>query len=173
MVLGAGLNRAKASPIDPPHQLTWTSAPLEADLDVVGDAELRLCASATAMDTAWIAVLRDVAPDGTVEEVTAGWLRASLREVDEAASAPGAPVLPSTSATAVPLGTQVEYRIPLVPNARRFAAGHRIELVLCSDDQAADPIGRMGWPSTPLSRCTSTTAATTSAHVAGEMNRIR
>ena len=98
MVLGAGLNRAKPSPIDPPSTLTWTSAPLDQALDVVGDIELRLVASATAIDTAWIVTLQDVAPDGQAEPVTAGWLRASLREVDEAASRPGAPVLPCRNA---------------------------------------------------------------------------
>lgn len=135
MVLGAGLNRAKPSAIDPPAMLTWTSAALADDLDVVGAIELRLVAAATAADTAWIATLQDVAPDGEVTDVTAGWLRASLREVDEAASTPGAPVLPCRTAVAVPIGQDVEYRIPLVPNARRFAAGHRIQLVLNSDDQ--------------------------------------
>jgi uncharacterized protein len=32
----------------------------------------------------------------------------------------------------------VDYRIPLVPNARRFAAGHRIQPMLTSDDQPKD-----------------------------------
>ncbi|WP_156687103.1 CocE/NonD family hydrolase [Mycobacterium sp. Marseille-P9652] len=135
MVLGAGLGRVKPSEIDPPSTLTWTGPPLEGDIDVVGEIELRLVASATAIDTAWMAVLQDVAPDGTVGDVTAGWLRASMREVDEAASRPGAPVLPCTTPRAVPVGEDVTYRIPLVPNARRFAAGHRIRLVLASDDQ--------------------------------------
>jgi uncharacterized protein len=89
LVLGAGLNRAKPSPIDPPSMLTWTSEALSAAVDVVGDIELQLVASATAIDTAWIAILQDVAPDGTVSDVTAGWLRASMREVDESASRPG------------------------------------------------------------------------------------
>jgi uncharacterized protein len=135
MVLGAGLGRAKPSPIDPPSQLTWTSAPLPEALDIVGDIELRLVASATAIDTAWIVTLSDVAPNGTTTPVTAGWLRASLREVDQAASRDGAPVLPCRRAAAVPVGEDVEYRIPLVPNARRFAAGHRIALTITSDDQ--------------------------------------
>ena len=135
MVLGAGLNRAAASSIDPPGMLTWTSAPLETDVDIVGEIELRLVASATAADTAWIATLQDVARDGEVTDVTAGWLRASLREVDEAASTPGAPVLPCRTAIAVPIAEDVEYRIPLVPNARRFAAGNRSRLTLTSDDQ--------------------------------------
>lgn len=135
MVLGAGLNRANPSPIDPPSTLMWTSDPLEEALDMVGDIELRLVAAATASDTAWIAKLQDVSPDETVTDITAGWLRASLREVDEAASLPGGPVLPCRRAQAVPIGEDVEYRIPLVPNARRFKTGHRIRLILASDDQ--------------------------------------
>ncbi|RUP00938.1 MAG: CocE/NonD family hydrolase [Mycobacterium sp.] len=135
LVLGAGLGRTKPSPIDPPALLTWTSAPLAHSLDAVGDFELRLVASATAIDTAWMATLQDVGPDGEITDVTAGWLRASLREVDEAASRPGAPVLPCRNPQAVPIGEEVEYRIPLVPNARRFQSGHRIRLVLTSDDQ--------------------------------------
>ena len=115
--------------------LTWTGAPLSQDVDMVGDIELRLVASATAIDTAWMAMLQDVAPDGDPTDVTAGWLRASLREVDEAASRPGAPVLPCRNPQAVPLGEDVVYRIPLVPNARRFKAGHRIRVALTSDDQ--------------------------------------
>ncbi|MGZ4527299.1 MAG: CocE/NonD family hydrolase C-terminal non-catalytic domain-containing protein, partial [Mycobacterium sp.] len=130
-----GLGRIKPSEIDPPSTLAWTSAPFSQDVDVVGDIELRLVAAATAIDTAWIATLHDVAPDGETTDVTAGWLRASCREVDEAASRPGAPVLPCRNAQAVPLGEDVEYRIPLVPNARRFKAGHRIRLTLTSDDQ--------------------------------------
>jgi putative CocE/NonD family hydrolase len=135
MALGAGLGRAKPSPTDPPSQLTWTSEPLGVDLDVVGNIELRLDAIATAADTAWIATLQDIAPDGTAVDVTCGWLRATLRPVDEDASRPGAPVLPCTDAVAVPAGEVVHYRIPLVPNARRFAAGHAIRLVVNSDDQ--------------------------------------
>ena len=135
MTLGAGTGRVGPSPVDPPALLDWTSAPMEHDLDVVGDIELRLTASATATDTAWLATLQDIAPDGTAADVTAGYLRAGLRTVDDAASTPGAPVLPCRTAVAVPVGQPIEYRIPLVPNARRFAAGHRIRVVLTSDDQ--------------------------------------
>ncbi len=135
MVLGSGLSRVKPSPIDPPSMLTWDSAPLGEDLDVVGEFELRLVAAATAIDVAWMATLQDVGPDGDAIDVTAGWLRGSLREVDEAASRPGAPALPCRNPQAIPLGEEVVYRIPLVPNARRFKAGHRIRLVLAGDDQ--------------------------------------
>jgi predicted acyl esterase len=138
MTLGAGLNRARASKIDPPALLQWDSAPLSAALDVAGEIELQLEVTSSAPDTGWIATLRDVAPDGTATDVTAGYLRAALREVDEAASRPGAPVMPCRTFTAVPVGQPACYRIALVPNARRFAAGHRIRLVLANDDQSLD-----------------------------------
>jgi uncharacterized protein len=134
MNLGAGLNRPRASETDPPDLLTWTSEPLTRDLDIVGPIELQLDLICTAPDTALIAVLQDVGEE--VSDVTAGYLRAGLRRIDEQASKPGAPVLPCDSFEAVPVGELVHYRIPLVTNARRFAAGHRVRLVLTSDDQA-------------------------------------
>ena len=135
MTLGPGLNRAQASETDPPSSLTWDSEPLAADLDVVGDIELALEAVSTASDTAWIAILQDVEPDGAVVDVTGGYLRAGFRELDESASRPGAPVLPFRNFKPVPIGKSAQYRIPLVANARRFKAGHRLRIYLTSDDQ--------------------------------------
>ena len=135
MVLGEGLVREKRSSIDPPATLAWTTAPLKADLDMVGDIELQLDATSTASDTAWFAYLQDVDPAGTVVTFTAGYLRASLRQVDEAKSRVGAPVLPCRVAEPVPVGEIVKYRIPITANARRFKSGHRLRLLLASDDQ--------------------------------------
>jgi predicted acyl esterase len=135
MTLGAGLNRARASETDPPSFLTWTSAPLERDLDLVGDIELQLDATSTAADTAWIVTLQDLDPSGVVSDVTAGYLRASLREVAEETSRIGAPDLPCRTFQVVPIGETVRYRIPLAANARRFKTGHAIRLFLTSDDQ--------------------------------------
>ena len=135
MSSGAGLNRDHPSPVDPVPSLTWTSRPLEHDLDIVGEIELQLDAISTAPDTAWIAILQDVDTSGAVTEVTAGYLRASLRAVDESNSRLGAPALPCRTFEAVPVGRPVQYRIPLVTNARRFRQGHRIQLVITSDDQ--------------------------------------
>ena len=39
----------------------------------------------------------------------------------------------------------MRYRIPLVDNARRFKAGHRIRLVLTGDDQNRDAPAIMGF----------------------------
>jgi predicted acyl esterase len=135
MTLGAGLNRPKASETDPPSSLVWETGPLERDVDIVGHIELQLDAVSTAPDTAWIAVLQDVDDANNATPITAGYLRAGLREVDEAASEPRCPVLPCRTFQAVPVGETVHYRIPLVANARRFKAGHRVRLIVTSDDQ--------------------------------------
>lgn len=42
------------------------------------------------------------------------------------------------------------YRIPLVPNARRFAAGHRIQLMLTNDDQPKDVPVFLGYRHPPV-----------------------
>ncbi|WP_306307074.1 CocE/NonD family hydrolase C-terminal non-catalytic domain-containing protein [Nocardia abscessus] len=121
-----------------PGQLSWTSDPLPDDIDMVGHPELRLTATSSATDTAWILLLQDVGPDGKATDITQGWLRASMRHVDEDASRTGRPVLPMQARVPVPPGEPVDYRIPLVANARRFQRGHRIRLVLTSDDNRED-----------------------------------
>jgi putative CocE/NonD family hydrolase len=133
--LPATIGRVKGAPAPPlPPALVWDTAPLAEALDVAGELELRLEADTTAVDTAWIVTIQDVDPSGAAVDVTAGWLRASCRAVDEEASRPGAPFLPGRELLPVPPGETVRYRIPLVPNARRFDVGHRLRLVLASDD---------------------------------------
>jgi putative CocE/NonD family hydrolase len=138
MNLGGGLNRPRASETDPPLFLQWTIPPLPHDLDLVGPIELQLDATCTAPDTAFIAVLQDVDENEKAINVTAGYLRASLRAVDQAPSKPGTAVLPCRTFEAVPIGEKVSYRIPLVPSARRFRAGHKLRLYLTSDDQSTE-----------------------------------
>jgi predicted acyl esterase len=145
MKLGAGLNRPRASETDPPGFLHWTTQPLPHDLDLIGPIELQLDAACTAPDTAFIAVLQDVDENEKAIDVTAGYLRAGLREVDEAASKLGAPVLPCRTFASVPTAEKLRYRIPLVPNARRFRAGHKLRLVLTTDDQGADVPALLGF----------------------------
>ncbi|WP_435593490.1 CocE/NonD family hydrolase [Nocardia sp. bgisy118] len=121
-----------------PAQLSWISDPLPGDLDMVGHPELRLTATSSQADTGWILLLQDIGPDGTSIDITQGWLRASMRHVDEDASETGRPVLPMQARIPVPPGEPVDYRIPLVANARRFQRGHRIRLILTSDDNRED-----------------------------------
>ena len=135
MNLGGGLNRPRASETDPPSFLHGTTAPLTRTSTSSARLSCSWMRSCTAPDTAFIAVLQDLDEDGNATNITAGYLRAGLRKVDEAASKPGAPVLPCQTFEAVPIGDKVTYRIPLVPNARRFKTGHKLRLYLTTDDQ--------------------------------------
>jgi predicted acyl esterase len=69
----------RAAKSDPPSVLYRDSEPLTENLHIAGDIELRLTATSTATDTAWIVMLRDIAPDGIIADITGGSLRASLR----------------------------------------------------------------------------------------------
>jgi putative CocE/NonD family hydrolase len=138
MNLGGGLNRPRPSETDPPSSLQWTTGSLLHDFDLIGPIELQLDVVCTAPDTAFIAVLQDIDEQGNVTSVTAGYLRAGLRRIDETRSTPGAPVLPCRVFESIPIGERVSYQIPLAPNARRFKTGHRIRLHLTTDDQNKD-----------------------------------
>jgi uncharacterized protein len=133
-----------------PTSLSWQTEPLDEPLDSVGEFEVSLRASASALDVGWIVTLLDVAPDGSTESVTAGWLRASMREVDPDRSRTGSPALPCRTPTAVPIGVPVSYRMPLVPNAYRFAAGHRVRLLLTSDDRGTEMPAMHGFRHAPV-----------------------
>ncbi|MGW3149190.1 CocE/NonD family hydrolase [Streptomyces sp. NPDC001177] len=133
-----------------PAQLSWTSDPLTGNLDMVGHPELRLTATSTGSDTGWILLLQDVGPDGKATDITQGWLRASMRHVDEDAGETGRPVLPMKTRDPIPVGEPVDYRIPLVANARRFRGGHRIRLILTSDDTREDFRPMMLFRHTPV-----------------------
>jgi predicted acyl esterase len=56
----------------------------------------------------------------------------------------------------------VNYRIPLVPNARRFAAGHCIRLVLTSDDQSKGAPAIMEFRHAPVGTSTTNTISSAS-----------
>lgn len=141
---------ANANPTTLPDRLSWTTAPQDEPLDLVGDIELQLDAEITALDTAWIVQLSDLAPDATATPISMGWLRASMRTVDDASSTPGNPVVPCREPVAVPVGQAVRYRIPIVPNAHRIAPGHRLQLVLANSDDGPDGPTMLGFTHTPI-----------------------
>ena len=141
-----------ANPPTLPDRLSWQTEAVTEPLDIVGDIELELDATITALDTAWIVVVSDLAPDGSATHITAGWLRAELRTVDEEHSRLGRPMIPCREPAAVPVGDVVRYRIPLVPNARRIASGHRLQLVIASADEGKDGPTVLGFTHTPVAQ---------------------
>ena len=66
-------------PVDA-FSLVYDSAPLERELAILGRPRARLSASATAPLADWFARLSDVAPDGTVTQITGAGLNGAQRE---------------------------------------------------------------------------------------------
>lgn len=122
--------------------------PFGEPVEFPGEIELALDAEITALDTGWIAVLYDVPPQGEVIAITAGWLRASLSEIDPERSRIGAPVPPCRHPTAIVPRRVTTDHIPLVPNARHLAAGHRLRLVIASADESGKPPTLLGFTHT-------------------------
>jgi putative CocE/NonD family hydrolase len=101
--------------------LTYTTPPLDRDLDVVGPLRLVLHASSSAVDTDFAARLTDVFPDGRAIQLQNGVLRARYRNLD------GEPEL-------LEPGRVYRLEIDMWATANRFKAGHRIRVDLSSAD---------------------------------------
>ncbi|MDQ2648881.1 MAG: CocE/NonD family hydrolase [Actinomycetota bacterium] len=130
-------------PSDPlPTELGYSTGPLAAPLSIAGPIGLTLEARSTSPDTMWTARLEAVAPDGSVNELSAGALLGSLRSLDEARSWPagdGGWLLPYHHLTKerrqpVPVGERVRYDLEIRPVFQTVPAGHRLRLVVGSAD---------------------------------------
>lgn len=104
-----------------PDVLTYTTGPLEHDLDVVGPLRFVLYASSSAVDTDFAVRLSDVFPDGRALQLQNGVLRARHRDAD------GDP-------EHLEPGRIYRFDIDLWATANRFRAGHRIRVDISSAD---------------------------------------
>jgi predicted acyl esterase len=104
-----------------PDVLTYTTAPLERDLDVVGPLRVILYVSSSAVDTDFSARLSDVFPDGRAIQLQSGMLRARYRNLT------GEPEL-------LEPGRTYRLEIDLWGTANRFKAGHQLRLDISSAD---------------------------------------
>ena len=123
--------------------LTYTSAPLERDVEVTGNPVITLRLTSTASDGAFFAYLEDVGPDGRVTYVTEGMLRGIHRLVT---TAPYRTMYPYHSfrerdAAAMVPGALTELRFGLFPVSVLFKRGHRIRIALAGADK--DTFGRI------------------------------
>ncbi len=98
---------------------TFTSEPLDADLDVVGVTSVVLRWESPVPVATAVVRLQDVAPDGTPCQVSAGILNLTHRSSH-------------TAPEPLELGVVTEVRINLRATAHRFGAGHRIRLSVAS-----------------------------------------
>ena len=135
-------------PMNPlPQFVSYSTPPLEQDMEVVGPIALHLFSSLDGPDGDFIVKLKDVGPDGKATVLSRGWLKASHREVDEAKSKPWQPWHPHTRAIPVTPGEVNEYRIELRPIGNVFEKGHVITLEIWPVDYPYEPLDlTLLWP---------------------------
>jgi uncharacterized protein len=127
----------------------WT---LEADTEITGPMAVRLFAEVHGSDDADLFVGVEKWRGGSYvpfegsygfgrDRITAGWLKASMRGLDEAGSRPFEPVQALDARRPLRPGEVVQVDIPLGPSATLFRAGEQLRLVVA---------GRWLWPRNPL-----------------------
>lgn len=142
-----------ASGFDPARRvLTFTSAPLAADLEIAGPIKLELYASSTAIETDFFVKLSDQFPQSgdargqglnpTAETVSRGWLRASHRALDREHSTDTEPYHAHGKPEPLVPGEIYRFDISIEPMAYLFAAGHRIRLEIVNGDS---PVTELLW----------------------------
>ena len=132
--------------------LTFTTPPLEKDLEIAGPIKLMLFASSTQRDTDFIIKLSEQYPQSSEERakginpayqiVTKGWLRASHRALDESHSSEMEPYHLHGQPEALKPGEVYRFDISLEPNAYQFKKGNRIRLEIVNGDS---PITDVLW----------------------------
>lgn len=101
------------------RSLTYTTPPLDKDVEVTGLPKVEFYASSTAVDTDWVVTITDVYPDGYSQILRENILRARYRDGDQK------PALMDP-------GTVYKFAIEMYPISNLFKRGHRIRIALTS-----------------------------------------
>ena len=134
-----------AAGYDPARRvLTFTTAPLDADLEIAGPIKLVLYASSTAKDTDFFVKISDQKPQDAearakavnpmADLVSRGWLRASHRKLDAARSTDMEPYHTHDAPEPIVPGKIYRFDISVEPMAYLFKQGHRIRLEIVNGD---------------------------------------
>lgn len=118
--------------------LCYDSAPFDRDIEVSGHPLVHLFATSSASDGLFIVYLEDVAPDGTVRNVTDGWLRGRHRRLADGEplywQAP--PFRTYARAETAPLTREVEELVfDLFPVSWLFRRGHAVRVAIAGADK--------------------------------------
>jgi len=136
--------------------LTYTTPPLETDVEVTGHPVVSLCIVTDAPDVDLFVYLEEVDRRGRSTYVTEGVLRASHRALGEPPfDNLGLPYHRSyeSDVSPIPAGEPVELTFDLLPTSRLFRQGHRIRVtVACADADNFDTAAPVPLPEIHLLR---------------------
>ena len=101
--------------------LVYTSAPLDADVEITGPISATLHVTTSAVDTDFVVVLSDVRPDGYAQNLAEGIVRGRFR-------------VSATAPRALEPGAVHELRVNLWTTSHVLFAGHRLRVHITSSD---------------------------------------
>ena len=126
--------------------LTFTTPPLEKDLEIAGPIKLVLHASSTNTDMDFFVKLSEQMPQAAEDRekdlnpayfwITKGWLRASHRALDAEKSTEMEPYHSHQNPEPIEPGKIYRLEISVEPMAHRFPAGSRVRLEIVNGDSA-------------------------------------
>ena len=117
-------------------EAVWRTPPLVETTEIIGPMVLHLFASTTDTDALFFVTVSAEDPDGTADELTRGWLRASQAATDPERSTPWLPHHRHDGREPVEPGQVRRYEIPIVPAACRLSPGQRLRLrIKAADDE--------------------------------------
>jgi predicted acyl esterase len=146
-VVGFGPNNQP----DPARRvLTFTTAPLERDLEIAGPIKVVLYGSSTRNDMDFFVKLSEQMPQSSEDRakdlnpayfwITKGWLRASHRALDGQKSTEMEPYHTHTNPEPIEPGKIHRFDISIEPMAHRFKKGSRVRLEIVAGDSAVTDV---------------------------------
>jgi hypothetical protein len=149
-----------ANPVDG-KSLTYLSPALTQNTTMVGSGSVDLWLRSSAPDTDLQVTLTEVRPDGKETLVQSGWMRTSVRKVDEARSTELQPQLSmlESDASPLPAGQFSQVRVEIYPFAHAFRAGSKIRMIV-----SAPGGDRIAWAFDTLAGTPTNEIARTATH---------
>ena len=138
--------------------LTYTSAPLEKDLEITGSPTVYLYIASSHTDGAFHVYLEDVSPEGRVTYLTEGLLRAIHRKEKDPSEAPFVPLgiyhtFRKEDAEPMVPGEVTEIGLTLCPISNVLRKGHAIRVAIAGHDHAMkDRCPKEGVPEIEIGR---------------------
>ncbi len=141
-----GSNAQFSIPVQPEGVLVYRSPPMTEDLTILGAPQLTFYVSLQHQDADFVVDLHDLYPNGDVQYLQRGLLRASMRAIDDARSRPDA--IRHRFDKRVPLvpGRVYEIKLSLPPIGAVIRQGHRLEVTI----MAPSPIAQPDWGFQPV-----------------------
>jgi uncharacterized protein len=124
--------------------LKYATPPMAEDMEVTGPVACYLDASIDIDDTNWMVDLIDVAPDGSRQLLSQGYLKAKFRALDEEKSRPFMPVHPRQEPVPIIPGEVNTYAVQMMPTANVFKKGHSVEIIVRNQDDVLSRLGTWG-----------------------------